>query len=173
MNWDFELEKYTKKEEIKIGNKSTIDLLLENNKIIKKIIINSDYQRASNEKLIEDKILLLEKSNRDFKSQNEELLKGIMNILDEVYRLNDYVEKSGNDKLQKTLRKNIKYINYKLKKIGLEKVETKGEFDEDYHECIQVVKDIKEDEKLEEVEAGYLYKGNLIRASKVIVYSNK
>ena len=56
--------------------------------------------------------------------------------------------------------------------MNIEIIDSVGEiFNENYHDCIESVEDLGKDnlEVVEEIKAGFKYKGHVVRAAKVVV----
>lgn len=188
-NCDKELLKYTEKKSLdsvsedNIIEKSpeieTLNSIAQLKTIQKKATIQLQVQNQEYEKMYKEKIEMLEKENLSFKNEIKALkntetafVKNIINIMDELDRLNNYARESGNEKLINTLKRNFKVINNYLNNIGIEKISTFEEiFNENFHDCIEIEEreDKNNMEILEEIKSGYMYKGYVERAAQVII----
>lgn len=147
--------------------------------IQKKFIIQNAIKDEEVIKIYKEKILNLEEEN--IKNRNEiKVLKGIENnfvknligILDELERLKGYANLSKNEKLMETLDRNFKVIKKHLFEMDIQEIPTEGMlFHENYHNCVDVIFNEEKDdfEVVEEIKKGYAYKGKVIRASEVII----
>ena len=107
------------------------------------------------------------------KCANEELIKRLLEVLDNIERA---LEAAGKTQDFEGFKKGIELIYNHLKEIltkeGLCPIECVGKkFDPNYHEAVMTLeKDGVEAEKvIEEVQKGYMLNGRVIRPSKVIV----
>lgn len=109
---------------------------------------------------------------KELKKTEKLFLKNIIRILDELERLKEYGDTSGNEKLSKTLERNFKAIKKYMLELELLEIPTVGLlFNENYHDCVDIKNDSEKDdfEVLEVLRKGYVYKGKVIRAAEVII----
>ena len=109
---------------------------------------------------------------KELKKTEKLFLKNIIKILDELERLKEYGDTSGNEKLSKTLERNFKAIKKYMLELELLEIPTVGLlFNENYHDCVDIKNDSEKDdfEVLEVLRKGYVYKGKVIRAAEVII----
>lgn len=123
------------------------------------------------DKLREEKEELLERERRE----KERYIKTLINIIDEIYRLKYYAEKSGKEGLLDTISKNISFIKKELRGINIEVKSSLGEeFNEDFHNCIEVREDLegKNMTIVQEIKLCIILEGKVIRPADVVVIKN-
>lgn len=138
--------------------------------------------QKDNEDLYKEKIDILEKENleyrniiKEYEKEERNFIKKTMDIIDEINKLKYYIDNNGSDKLKNTLSKNMKYIKKQLLDMNIEVIDCVGEiFNENYHNCVEVVEDLEKNnfEVVEEIKAGFKYKGHVVRAANVVVVEN-
>jgi len=106
---------------------------------------------------------------------NEDLLKNMLDVLDNFDRSVDAIKNDEDEKV-KNIVVGINMVQKQfldvLSKFGLTEVETEGkEFDPNFHEAMgqQEVEGKKESEILQVFQKGYILNGRLLRAAKVMV----
>lgn len=151
---------------------SNIDTQQQVNKIKKEKedLYKKKILELENEKLqLNNRIRILEEEENNF-------IKKLINIMDEIYRMKYYADNCGNDKLKDTVARNLKSIKKELADMNISIIPSLDEeFNEDYHDCIDIREDLnKENMKIvEEIKAGFIYKGKVIRPAEVVVIKNK
>lgn len=182
---DRELKEYYKKKTLEYDKNvnefggSIISIFEELKNIQKKSVMQGVMKDEQVQSIYRQKLADLEskeiKDNNEIKElkKTEKLfLKNIIKILDELERLKEYGDTSGNEKLSKTLERNFKAIKKYMLELELLEIPTVGLlFNENYHDCVDIKNDSeKEDfEVLEVLRKGYVYKGKVIRAAEVII----
>ena len=181
---DKELKEYYKKKTLEYENVddigvSILSIFEELKNIQKKAVMQGVMKDEQVQSIYRQKLADLE--SNEIKSRNEikELKKterlfltNIIRILDELERLKEYGDTSGNEKLSKTLERNFKAIKKHMLELELLEIPAVGLlFNENYHDCVDVKNNPeKEDfEVLEVLRKGYVYKGKVIRAAEVII----
>ena len=103
---------------------------------------------------------------------NENLIKELLTVLDDFEMANTHAKNKEDLEGLNLIHKNLLKI---LEKFGLKKIETKGKkFDHNYHEVLlKEPSDKEEGVILEELQAGYLLNGKVIRHSKVKISGGK
>ena len=106
---------------------------------------------------------------------NEKVLTGLIEVVDNLDRTIGSLAEDGDEKV-KNIVVGIEMVRKQflgvLKQNGLETVETEGKiFDPNYHEAIgqQECEDKENDEIVSVYQKGYVLKGRLLRAAKVII----
>lgn len=106
---------------------------------------------------------------------SENILKGMIEVIDNFDRTLDMIKKDEDEKV-KNIVVGIEMVNKmfldSLKKFGLEQLDCLGdEFDPNFHEAMaqQEAEGKKQGEIIQVFEKGYMLNGRLIRAAKVIV----
>ena len=109
------------------------------------------------------------------KFANEDLLKSMLDILDNFDRTVDALQSDEDEKV-KNIVTGINMVRTQfldtVAKFGLETVKTENEeFDPNFHEALsqQVVEGKKESEIVQVFQKGYILNGRLLRAAKVVV----
>ena len=182
---DRELKEYYKKKTLEYDKNvnefggSIISIFEELKNIQKKSVMQGVMKDEQVQSIYRQKLADLEskeiKDNNEIKElkKTEKLfLRNIIKILDELERLKEYGDISGNEKLSKTLERNFKAIKKYMLELELLEIPTVGLlFNENYHDCVDIKNDSeKEDfEVLEVLRKGYVYKGKVIRAAEVII----
>ncbi len=182
---DRELKEYYKKKTLEYDKNvnefggSIISIFEELKNIQKKSVMQGVMKDEQVQSIYRQKLADLEskeiKDNNEIKElkKTEKLfLRNIIKILDELERLKEYGDTSGNEKLSKTLERNFKAIKKYMLELELLEIPTVGLlFNENYHDCVDIKNDSeKEDfEVLEVLRKGYVYKGKVIRAAEVII----
>ena len=182
---DRELKEYYKKKTLEYDENvnelggSIISIFEDLKNIQKKSVMQGVMKDEQVQSIYRQKLADLEskeiKDNNEIKElkKTEKLfLKNIIRILDELERLKEYGDTSGNEKLSKTLERNFKAIKKYMLELELLEIPTVGLlFNENYHDCVDIKNDSeKEDfEVLEVLRKGYVYKGKVIRAAEVII----
>ena len=182
---DRELKEYYKKKTLEYDKNvnefggSIISIFEELKNIQKKSVMQGVMKDEQVQSIYRQKLADLEskeiKDNNEMKElkKTEKLfLRNIIKILDELERLKEYGDTSGNEKLSKTLERNFKAIKKYMLELELLEIPTVGLlFNENYHDCVDIKNDSeKEDfEVLEVLRKGYVYKGKVIRAAEVII----
>ena len=109
---------------------------------------------------------------KELKKTEKLFLTNIIRILDELERLKEYGDTSGNEKLSKTLERNFKAIKKYMLELEILEIPTVGLlFNENYHDCVDIKSDLEKEnfEVLEVLKKGYVYKGNVVRAAEVVI----
>ena len=182
---DRELKEYYKKKTLEYDENvnelggSIISIFEDLKNIQKKSVMQGVMKDEQVQSIYRQKLADLEskeiKDNNEIKElkKTEKLfLKNIIRILDELERLKEYGDTSGNEKLSKTLERNFKAIKKYMLELELLEIPTVGLlFNENYHDCVDIKNDSEKDdfEVLEVLRKGYVYKGNVIRAAEVII----
>ncbi len=111
-----------------------------------------------------------------FKYSSESMIKKILPIYDDLSRSLSHVPE---DLTENPFVRGVKMVFEKFTKIlteeGVKKIETTGrQFDFNFHEALlqQPNNQVPNDQILQEIEAGYIYKEKVIRHAKVIVCVN-
>ncbi len=182
---DRELKEYYKKKTLEYDENvnelrgSIISIFEDLKNIQKKSVMQGVMKDEQVQSIYRQKLADLE--SKEIKDNNEikELriteklfLKNIIKILDELERLKEYGDTSGNEKLSKTLERNFKAIKKYMLELELLEIPTVGLlFNENYHDCVDIKNDSEKDdfEVLEVLRKGYVYKGKVIRAAEVII----
>lgn len=182
---DRELKEYYKKKTLEYDENvnelrgSIISIFEDLKNIQKKSVMQGVMKDEQVQSIYRQKLADLEskeiKDNNEIKElkKTEKLfLKNIIRILDELERLKEYGDTSGNEKLSKTLERNFKAIKKYMLELELLEIPTVGLlFNENYHDCVDIKNDSEKDdfEVLEVLRKGYVYKGKVIRAAEVII----
>lgn len=182
---DRELKEYYKKKTLEYDENvnelrgSIISIFEDLKNIQKKSVMQGVMKDEQVQSIYRQKLADLEskeiKDNNEIKElkKTEKLfLKNIIKILDELERLKEYGDTSGNEKLSKTLERNFKAIKKYMLELELLEIPTVGLlFNENYHDCVDIKNDSEKDdfEVLEVLRKGYVYKGKVIRAAEVII----
>ena len=182
---DRELKEYYKKKTLEYDENvnelggSIISIFEDLKNIQKKSVMQGVMKDEQVQSIYRQKLADLEskeiKDNNEIKElkKTEKLfLKNIIKILDELERLKEYGDTSGNEKLSKTLERNFKAIKKYMLELELLEISTVGLlFNENYHDCVDIKNDSEKDdfEVLEVLRKGYVYKGKVIRAAEVII----
>ena len=182
---DRELTEYYKKKTLEYDENvnelrgSIISIFEDLKNIQKKSVMQGVMKDEQVQSIYRQKLADLEskeiKDNNEIKElrKTEKLfLKNIIKILDELERLKEYGDTSGNEKLSKTLERNFKAIKKYMLELELLEIPTVGLlFNENYHDCVDIKNDSEKDdfEVLEVLRKGYVYKGKVIRAAEVII----
>lgn len=182
---DRELKEYYKKKTLEYDENvnelggSIISIFEDLKNIQKKSVMQGVMKDEQVQSIYRQKLADLEskeiKNNNEIKElkKTENLfLKNIIRILDELERLKEYGDTSGNEKLSKTLERNFKAIKKYMLELELLEIPTVGLlFNENYHDCVDIKNDSEKDdfEVLEVLRKGYVYKGKVIRAAEVII----
>jgi len=108
------------------------------------------------------------------KYANVDLLKQLLPVFDDFERMLAAMEKSDNlAAIQEGILGVNRHMQQIFGKIGLEKMETKGEeFNSEFHEAVTTISvpdDAQKGKVIDEIETGYKLKEKIIRFSKVIV----
>lgn len=158
---------------------SIISEIEELKSIQKKFIMQNVIKDEEVIRVYKEKISTLEQENIQNKNEIKVLkhiennfVKNLIGILDELERLKGYGKLSGNEKLIETLERNFKVIKKYLLEMDIQEIPTEEMlFNENYHNCVDVAFDEKKDdfEVIEEIKKGYVYKGKVVRASEVII----
>jgi len=147
----------------------------------------SELENALKEK--EDKYLRLaaefdnykKRTSREFRllieNANQELIRELLDILDNFRRALS-VDKSSSDmeSLHKGMELIYNQLDTLLRERGLEEIESVGrKFDPQLHEAVMITEtgEFPEDHVAEELQKGYIFKGKVIRHSKVSVAKPK
>lgn len=114
----------------------------------------------------------------NIKFGNEKILKGLIDVVDNLERTLQAIEKDEDDKV-KNIFTGIDMVRKQfldvLKSNGLEVIEAVGkEFDPNFHEALaqQPAEGKKDQEVIVEYQKGYILNGRVLRASKVVVAKN-
>ena len=106
---------------------------------------------------------------------NEKILTGLIEVVDNLDRTLESLSEDGDEKV-KNIVVGVEMVQKQflgvLKQNGLEAVETEGKiFDPNYHEAIgqQESEDKEEDEIISVYQKGYILRGRLLRAAKVMI----
>ena len=182
---DRELKEYYKKKTLEYDENvnelggSIISIFEDLKNIQKKSVMQGVMKDEQVQSIYRQKLADLEskeiKDNNEIKElkKTEKLfLKNIIRILDELERLKEYGDTSGNEKLSKTLERNFKAIKKYMLELELLEIPTVGLlFNENYRDCVDIKNDSEKDdfEVLEVLRKGYVYKGKVIRAAEVII----
>ena len=182
---DRELKEYYKKKTLEYDENvnelggSIISIFEDLKNIQKKSVMQGVMKDEQVQSIYRQKLADLEskeiKDNNEIKElkKTEKLfLKNIIRILDELERLKEYGDTSGNEKLSKTLERKFKAIKKYMLELELLEIPTVGLlFNENYHDCVDIKNDSEKDdfEVLEVLRKGYVYKGKVIRAAEVII----
>lgn len=182
---DRELKEYYKKKTLEYDENvnelrgSIISIFEDLKNIQKKSVMQGVMKDEQVQSIYRQKLADLEskeiKDNNEIKElrKTEKLfLKNIIKILDELERLKEYGDTSGNEKLSKTLERNFKAIKKYMLELELLEIPTVGLlFNENYHDCVDIKNDSEKDdfEVLEVLRKGYVYKEKVIRAAEVII----
>ena len=182
---DRELKEYYKKKTLEYDENvnelggSIISIFEDLKNIQKKSVMQGVMKDEQVQSIYRQKLADLEskeiKDNNEIKElkKTEKLfLKNIIRILDELERLKEYGDTSGNEKLSKTLERNFKAIKKYMLELEILEIPTVGLlFNENYHDCVDIKNDSEKDdfEVLEVLRKGYVYKGKVIRAAEVII----
>lgn len=158
---------------------SIISEIEELKSIQKKFIMQNVIKDEEVIRVYKEKISTLEQENIQNKNEIKVLkhiennfVKNLIGILDELERLKGYGKLSGNERLIETLERNFKVIKKYLLEMDIQEIPTEEMlFNENYHNCVDVAFDEKKDdfEVIEEIKKGYVYKGKVVRASEVII----
>ena len=158
---------------------SILSIFEELKNIQKKAVMQGVMKDEQVQSIYRQKLADLESSEIKSKNEIKELKKteklfltNIIRILDELERLKEYGDTSGNEKLSKTLERNFKAIKKHMLELELLEIPAVGLlFNENYHDCVDIKNNPeKEDfEVLEVLRKGYVYKGKVIRAAEVII----
>lgn len=174
--------------------------ILENELITQESLETSENEKVSNEEEILTKMQNLEKELTETKEQllrlaadfdnykkrtlkekaeiityaNEDLIKGILPILDDFERTMKVVHTSDNiEAIKQGLELVAKNLFHNLNKKGVEQIHALNqEFDSELHEAIgslPVEDENKKNKVIDVVEEGYKFQGRVIRHSKVII----
>ncbi|HDD43677.1 MAG TPA: nucleotide exchange factor GrpE [Candidatus Desulfofervidus auxilii] len=119
-----------------------------------------------------------EKERSDyFKFANEQLIKEILPILDNLERAINHGQSSNDLKgLLEGVKLTLKMLNQCLEKFGVKPIEAKGQkFDPNFHEVIRVEEkeDVEEGSIIEVYQKGYLLHDRLLRPALVVVAKGK
>ncbi len=109
----------------------------------------------------------ISKEREEFVSTaNENLIRELLSVLDDFEMANTHAKNKEDAEGLKLIHKNLLKI---LEKFGLKKIETEGKkFDHNFHDVLlKEPSDKEEGIILEELQAGYLLNGKVIRHSKV------
>lgn len=126
------------------------------------------------ERLKGENTCLNEKLSRCNKYE-EKILKALISIIDEIYRLKYYADYSGDKNLVERVTKYINFIKRELKDLNLEIKSSLGEkFNEDFHYCKEVRKDLEKEDFtiIEELKLCIILEGKVIRPAHVVVIRN-
>ena len=175
---DRELKEYYKKKTLEYDENvnelggSIISIFEDLKNIQKKSVMQGVMKDEQVQSIYRQKLADLEskeiKDNNEIKElkKTEKLfLKNIIKILDELERLKEYGDTSGNER-------NFKAIKKYMLELELLEIPTVGLlFNENYHDCVDIKNDSEKDdfEVLEVLRKGYVYKGKVIRAAEVII----
>lgn len=113
-------------------------------------------------------------SDENVRKANVSFMKSLLPVFDNMYRSLAAMRKADNmADVEKSIDIIERYIDKHFEKLGISRMESVGlPFDLELHEAISAVP-VEEEEKkgvvIDEVEAGYKLKDNIIRFSKVIV----
>ena len=123
-----------------------------------------------------NEILFLKREIKALKDRESKFQKALIKILDSIEWINKYIKIFTNDSVENTVNASMKVINKELSGIKIDTIGSVGDlFDENIHNCIEVVKDETklEHEIIEVIKKGYRFKGQVLRAAQVIVVSNE
>ncbi len=107
---------------------------------------------------------------------NEELVKELLPVIDNLEMALDQADSSEKEALKKGVELTLQQLLSVLKKFGLEQVESKGKtFDPNKHEAVAVAESEEHEEGIviEEHRKAYLFKDRLIRPALVTVSKGK
>lgn len=114
-----------------------------------------------------------ERAREDLEYAAKPLAEGLMPTLDSFERALQHLEDGASpEKVIEGIRATDRLMRNSLKEAGLERIAALGApFDPDLHEGLATVEtdEYDEDTVVDEIEAGYTYKGRVIRAAKVRV----
>jgi len=120
----------------------------------------------------------VEKERSDyFKFANEQLIKNLLPVLDNLERAVLHAEESKDIKaLLEGVKLTLKMMRECLEKFGVKPVKAVGEkFNPHFHEVVQVEEkeDVEEETIIKEYQKGYLFHDRLLRPSLVVVAKPK
>ncbi|MBL7101065.1 MAG: nucleotide exchange factor GrpE [Nanoarchaeota archaeon] len=115
-----------------------------------------------------------EKEKEDLtKYANENLIKEILPVIDNLYQTLHHAEESkDSSSLIEGINLTLKNLISTLEEMGLEEVKSEGElFNPEYHEAMSMKKDdnFESGYVINEMQKGYTLNGRLIRAARVII----
>ena len=173
---DKEIENYIKKIELsdlniseKVGNQELYDKVDEIDRKIHRI---SEVELNKYNSIISN----LRLKERIQNSREEKLIASIINILDSIDWIFNSTLILENEALGKTVVATKKLINRELQNSNIVSTGEKGElYNENYHVCLGYSsnKSLTENEILENIKKGYIYKDKIVRQAQVIVVDNK
>jgi len=105
------------------------------------------------------------------KYSNESLILKLLPVLDNFEEARQQIDKRENNEMIEGFLQIEKQLKEILKKEGMERIKTEGEdFNPEFHEAVERIEKEKESGKvIEEVRAGFKFKGKIIRPAKVKV----
>ncbi len=114
---------------------------------------------------------VLKEKEEYIKCANEELIKCLLEVLDNLERAIDASSGTTDyDGLRRGIELTYQHLKEILAREGLSPIECVGKkFDPNYHEAVMQVDGEEPEKVVEEVQKGYTLKGKVIRPSKVIV----
>lgn len=93
----------------------------------------------------------------------------IIHILDILEAANKAKEHADLENLKKGIEIAAKEFRNSLTNLGIEEIDTKGDFDPKLHEAVEIIKGPSENKIVEVVERGYQINGRILRPAKVKV----
>lgn len=143
-------------------------------KSVKRNLIQMDslYNIINNLHDKEDEILECKKEIAESNKYNEKVINKLLLIVDAIYDIYRYADKSENEGLLYSLQLTMKLVNKHLNEIGIFEIEAIGqEFDPNLHEAIDRIGNGSEDFEIvvEVIKKGFYINDKVLRYSKVIV----
>lgn len=121
-------------------------------------------------------ILTLKRKINTLEAREKSFLKAILKILDSIEWFQKIIKVFSNSSVEKSLFTTNKVIKKELLNMDIIQIDTIGEsFNDKVHNCIEVVEDEKRNnnEIIDVVKNGYIYRGEVVRVAEVIVVKNK
>lgn len=103
-----------------------------------------------------------EERMRMIKYANEQLILELLEVYDNLIKASEHISDEG-------LKIVIKQLEDLLKKYGVEEISVEGEFDPQWHECVEMVQGNEDNKICGVVKKGYKLYNKLIRPAKVKV----
>lgn len=120
--------------------------------------------------------LKFKRTKKELELREKKFVKGIINIVDNIKYIEDFSKRTKDETLKKAME-NLLYVSKKnMMNLDILLIEGKESFfDENMHECVSTISnEEKKDYEINDVLSfGYIYKGKVERAAKVIVVKNK
>ncbi len=114
----------------------------------------------------------LEREKQEFlELAGAKVIEDFLPLIDSLSSAVENAKKSGNVEMKEGVEKILAQAKVILARQGVEEIQTKGQFDMRFHECMMVENDNSkgEGEIIEELQKGYLMHGRVIRPAKVKV----